>query len=156
VKWENGRASVDLPEDAREILEWDVIDRVFYEVISGSGERLMGNAFLRAPPSPPSAASGPVYYEAWVGGAPVRVLAVALGVPSGNPVVVKVAETTLKRDTLSSQVLRISAALSVLLAGISAAVIWYGIGSGVASMEKAVREVRSVHAAAPLSPIELG
>jgi two-component system sensor histidine kinase TctE len=91
-----------------------------------------------------------------VGGAPVRVLAVALGVPSGNPVVVKVAETTLKRDTLSSQVLRISAALSVLLAGISAAVIWYGIGSGVASMEKAVREVRSVHAAAPLSPIALG
>jgi two-component system sensor histidine kinase TctE len=34
-------------------------------------------------------------------------------------------------------------------------VIWYGIGAGMASMEKAVRDVRSVHAAAPLSPIAL-
>jgi two-component system sensor histidine kinase TctE len=155
VKWEDGRASVDLPEGAREILEWDVVDRVFYEVISGSGERLMGNAFLPAPASPPSVASGPVYYEGRVGGAPVRVLAVALKVPVGNPVIVKVAETTLKRDALAAQVLWISVALSILLAGVSAAVIWYGIGTGMASMERAVRDVRSVHAAAPLSPIAI-
>src|SRR4051794_5344175 len=137
VKWEDGRASVDLPEGAREILEWDVVDRVFYEVISGSGERLIGNAFLPAPALPASVAGGPVYYAGRVSGAAVRVLAVALKVPEGDPVVVKVAETTLKRNTLASQVLWISVALSVVLAAISAAVIWYGIGAGMASMEKA-------------------
>jgi two-component system sensor histidine kinase TctE len=43
VKWEKGRATVDLPEGAREILEWDVVDRIFYEVLSERGERLIGN-----------------------------------------------------------------------------------------------------------------
>jgi two-component system sensor histidine kinase TctE len=155
VKWEDGRATVDLPEGAREILEWDVVDRVFYEVISGAGERLIGNAFLPGPATPASVAGGPVYYQGRVSGADVRVLAVALKVPQGNAVIVKVAETTLKRNTLASQVLWISVALSIVLAGVSAAVIWYGIGAGMASMEKAVRDVRSLHAAAPLSPIAL-
>ena len=155
VKWEDGRASVDLPEGAREILEWDVVDRVFYEVISGHGDRLIGNAFLPALPSADATSGGPVYYEGRVGGAAVRVLAVALKVPAGNPVIVKVAETKLKRNALARQVLWISVALSILLVGVSAAVIWYGIGAGMASMENAVREARSMHAAAPLSPIPL-
>ena len=155
VKQENGRTTVDLPEGAREILEWDVVDRIFYEVISERGERLIGNAAL---PAPPSAIRGnrPLYYEGRVNDALVRVLAVGVPVPGQQPVLVKVAETRLKRNALASQVLWISVALSVLLAAVSGAVIWYAIGSGMASMEKAVRDVRSVHAAAPLSPISIG
>ncbi|HEV7799445.1 MAG TPA: sensor histidine kinase [Burkholderiales bacterium] len=154
VKWDNGAASVDLPEGAREILEWDVVDRIFYEVISERGERLIGNAVLPPPPALP-AANRPVYYEGRVNGAFVRILAVGLQGPQKNLVLVKVAETRLKRDALASQVLWISVALSILLAAVSAAVIWYGIGAGMASMERAVREVRSVHAEAPLSPIAI-
>ncbi len=154
VKWENGTATVDLPEGAREILEWDVVDRIFYEVMSERGEHLIGNAVLPAPPRVP-AGKRPVYYEASVNNAHVRILAVGVPGPHGNPVVVKIAETRLKRDALASQVLWISVALSILLATASAAVIWYGIGAGMASMEKAVRDVRSVHAAAPLSPIAI-
>jgi two-component system sensor histidine kinase TctE len=154
VKSENGRNFVDLPEGAREILEWDVVDRIFYEVISERGERLIGNATLPDPPQRESA-NPTVYYEGHVNDALVRILAVTVELPGAQRVLVKVAETRLKRQALASQVLWISVALSVLLAVISAAVIWYGIGSGMASMEKAVREVRSVHAAAPLSPIPL-
>jgi two-component system sensor histidine kinase TctE len=52
-------------------------------------------------------------------------------------------------------VLWISIGLSLLLAAISAAAIWYAIGRGMASMENAVRRVRSMHAAAPLAPINV-
>jgi two-component system sensor histidine kinase TctE len=154
VKWVDGRATVDLPEGAREILEWDTVDRIFYEVISGRGERLIGNAHLPAPAAQPTPAK-PVYYEASVGGAQIRALAVALAVAQGEPVIVKVAETRLKRDALASQVLWISVALSLVLAFVSAAVTWHAIGRGMASMKKAVRDVCTVHAAAPLSPIAI-
>lgn len=153
VKWENGSASVDLPEGAREILELDVVDRVYYEVISGSGERLVGNAALPGPPAPARASRAPVYYDARLGDAPIRVLAITPDVAGDHRVIVKVAETQLKRKALASQVLWISLALSLALAAVSAAVIWYAIGSGMASIEAAVRKVRSTHAAAPLSPI---
>src|SRR5215210_4252879 len=46
VQWVDGRAAVDLPEGAREILEWDVVDHVYYEVVSSRNERLVGNAIL--------------------------------------------------------------------------------------------------------------
>jgi two-component system sensor histidine kinase TctE len=154
VRWENGRAVVDLPEGAREILEWDIVDRVYYEVAPLRGERLMGNAFLPLPPSIPRD-SAAVYYEGIVSGASVRVLAVALQAPDGNPIIVKVAETRHKRNALASEVLWISVVLSVMLAAVSALVIWYGVGSGIDSMEKAVRDVRSQHAVAALTPIPI-
>jgi two-component system sensor histidine kinase TctE len=154
VRWENGRAVVDLPEGAREILEWDIVDRVYYEVGPLRGERLMGNAFLPLPPSMPHD-SAAVYYEGIVSGASVRVLAVALQAPDGNPIIVKVAETRHKRNALASEVLWISIVLSVMLAAVSLLVIWYGVGSGIDSMEKAVRDVRRQHAVAALTPIPI-
>jgi two-component system sensor histidine kinase TctE len=152
VRWENGRAFVDLPEGAREILEWDIVDRVYYEVGPERGERLIGNASLPLPPSFARESKGPVYYEGVVSGAAVRVLAVALQAPDGNRIIVKVAETRHKRNVLAREVLWISVALSFTLAAVSGLVIWYGVGSGIDSMEKAVRDVRSQHAVAALTP----
>jgi two-component system sensor histidine kinase TctE len=152
VRWEDGRATVDLPEIAREILEWDVVDRIYYEVISERGERLLGNAFI-PPPSSPQPLAAPVYYDARIGEVPVRVLAVPVQVPHPEPAVVRIAETRLKRNALARQVLWISVALSVALAALSAGLVWHAIGKGMASMEGAVRRVRAAHAATPLAPI---
>lgn len=155
VKWHDGRPSVDLPEGAREILEWDMVDRVYYEVLSARGERLVGNAILPEPPSRPAAGGKPLYYDARLRETGIRVLALALAGPSGEPVVVKLAETRLKRKALASQVLWISVAVSLLLAALSAAAIWYAIGRGIVSMESAIRAARRTHAGAPLTPIAL-
>jgi two-component system sensor histidine kinase TctE len=153
VRWENGRAFVDLAEGAREILEWDIVDRVYYEVTPERGERLIGNAFLPLPPALPRDSTGPIYYEGVVSGASVRLLAVVLQAPDGNRIIVKVAETRHKRNALAKEVLWISVVLSVILATVSVLVIWYGVGSGIDSMEKAVRDVRSRHAVAALTPL---
>lgn len=153
VSWEGGRPTVDLSEGAREMLEWDVMDRIYYEVVFGRGERLVGNAMLPAPPVLPRLSQRAVYYNGLVRNVRVRLIAVAVRVPREELVIVKVAETQLKRKALASQVLWISVALALLLALVSALVIWYAIGRGMASMETAVRDVRKLHAAAPLSPI---
>jgi two-component system sensor histidine kinase TctE len=155
VRWENGHAVVDLPEGAREILEWDIVDRVYYEVGSEHGERLMGNAFLPLPAAFEHGSTGPIYYEGNVSGSAVRVLALALQAPDGKRIIVKVAETRHKRDTLAREVLSISVVLSLILAAVSVLVIWYGVGSGIDSMEKAVRDVRSQHAVAALAPFPI-
>jgi two-component system, OmpR family, sensor histidine kinase TctE len=86
---------------------------------------------------------------------PVRVLAIALSGPNDQSVIVKLGETRLKRKTLAAQVLWISVAISILLATVSAALIWFAIGRGMNAIERKVREVRSAHAAAPPSPIPL-
>jgi two-component system sensor histidine kinase TctE len=89
IHWEDGGAIVDLPKGAREILEWDVIDRVFYEVVSLDGKRITGNAFLPAPPKGPTAANGAVYYLGDVNGEGIRALALTITSQDGHTVIVK-------------------------------------------------------------------
>ena len=69
VKWENGRAAVDLPEGARAILELDVVDRVFYEVHTADGRRILGNVFFPDSPAGPSIPGETEYYDDDVNGA---------------------------------------------------------------------------------------
>ena len=154
VRWEEGRASIELPDAARSILEWDVVDHVFFEVLTVDDDRrMLGNSML---PNPVGARLSPgshVYYEARVNGEPVRLVAVSVARPGAETVIVKVAETQRKRLILSRQVLWLSVALSLLLAAASAMLTWYGVGNGIASLQGAVRDVRALHAKAPLTAI---
>lgn len=149
VRWDEGRATVDLPEGVREILEWDVLDHVFYEVVSMEGQHLGGNMVLPSPPSRLLATRASHYYEGTVSGDAVRMLAVAVPGENGNGVIVKVAETQRKRTQLARQVLGISLVFSLVLAALSVALIWHGIGRGIAAMEKAIRNARNPHSGTP-------
>lgn len=151
LRWGDGRAYVDLPEGARRILEWDIVDRLYYEVVSRRTGRLIWNARLPDPPS--RASASPVYYDGRVRQAPVRVVAMAVKLPGDDRIVVKVAETRLKRRALVWHMLWISVALSLALAALSGAGMWYAVGRGMKSVESVVRRVGATHAAAPLSPI---
>ena len=155
VRWENGRASVDLSEAARSILEWDVVDRIFYEVRTAEDRRVLGNTVLPDPTGTRQVPGTPTYYEASVNGEPVRLVAVSISKPGAETVIVKVAETQRKRLIMSRQVLWLSVALSLLLAAASAMLTWFGVGRGIASLQKAVRDVRALHATAPLTAIPI-
>ncbi len=153
VKWENGRASADLSDSARAIIELDVVDRVFYEVHAADGRRILGNVFMPDPSNFPRSSENNIFYESTINGTPVRVVALSIARPGVETVIVKVAETLRKRLTLARQVLLISVALSLVLAAMCAMLAWYGVGQGMASVQKAVREIRTLHASAPLEPI---
>jgi len=153
VNWSDRGASVDLPEGARQMLEWDLVDRVFYEVLSAKGERIAGNVYLPAPPRALTRTNDEIFYDGLVHGTRVRVLALVLSPGDDRAVVVKVAETQQKRSSLAWQLLLISVAVSLLFALISAGLIWAGIGRGITSMEGAVRDLRVRDASARLVPI---
>lgn len=153
VKWQDGRYLVDLPPGAREIFEWDMVDRIYYEVLSESGERLIGNSTVPHPDAELPASSQPAFFNGQVAGVPVRILLVRRDLQEGHAVLVKVAETRHKRAAIYREVLWISLTLSLGLTVLSALIIWYGIGSGLASAEKAIRWVRNAHAAAPLTAV---
>jgi len=155
VRWENGRASVDLSEAARSILEWDTVDHVFYEVRTSADRQILGNTILPDPEATALKAGTHIYYEASVNGEPVRLVAVSISRPGAETVIVKVAETQRKRLILSHQVLWLSVALSLLLATASAMLTWYGVGRGIASLQSAIYDVRTLHARAPLTPIPM-
>jgi two-component system sensor histidine kinase TctE len=155
VQWKEGGASIDLPEGAREMLEWDLVDRVFYEVVSAEGRHIGGNARLPPPPQPLASAGAKQFYNGTVDGEPVRVLALERWPEDGQTVVVKIAETQQKRSALARQVLWISLALSLVLAALSAGLIWFGIGRGLGSIERAVRSVRSRDPTSRLTPIAI-
>lgn len=153
VRWDGERASVDLTDDIRKILETDTIDRVFYEVTGSDGTRIGGNALLPPLPSPLTHPGATLRYEGSTNDSRVRVIALALPEHRGTSVVVKVAETQQKRSALARQLFWMSLGLSLVLAGLSATFIWYGIGRGIASIEQAVRGVRRQDGGAPLAPI---
>lgn len=153
VQWQEGRATVDLPQGAREIIEWDNVDLVFYEVLSGDGARIAGNAQLPPMPRSHDEVRSPLIYEGVVKDEQVHVLALVRTEPDGRTVIVKVAETQQKREALARQVLWMSLALFLLLAAVCASLVWYGIGRGLGSIENAVRQARRREGAARLSPI---
>ena len=155
VHWQDGVAGIGLPAGAQGISERDVIDRVFYEVVSAAGERIAGNASLPAPPQPLHKLGAKQFYTAQVAEDPVRILAVVLGTDGGGPVIVRIAETQQKRTALARQLLWISVVLSLVMATATAAFIWYGIGRGITALEKAVRKTGAPGAGALLTPLAL-
>jgi two-component system sensor histidine kinase TctE len=146
---------VDVPQGAREMLEWDEIDRIYFEVLSGVGTRHFGDVPLPAPPKQLSWKQRSAFYDARIGTTPVRVLAIVLDDRTDPVVVVKVAETRLKRRVLASHVLWISVAVSVLLVVASAIIVWYAINRGTASIRAAVSRAHRASERTPLLPITI-
>jgi len=152
VHREDQRLRID-PPAASDAVDTDIVDRLFYEVATGQGERIAGNASLPAPPRPMEAGTRQVYW-ALMSATPVRVLAIRVR-RDGAPIIVKVAETLQKRTTLARQLLWLALGLSAMLAVVAAGVIWYGIGRGIAATESAMRKARLGSAGVTLAPLQL-
>lgn len=152
----DGEVVIDLPRGAREIVEWDVVDRVFYEVITGSGERLSGNAVIPDPPTPLRPGRAYRYYEGVVQNAAVRILVTRVELPDSKSVAVKVAETRNKHNALALQMQWISVALTLFITIICSFLVWAGVRSGISSMERAVDAAGERQVVAPLQPIIIG
>src|SRR5215831_5302583 len=109
-----GRLELDLPNVALEALRYDAADRVYYQVRGPSGELVAGTPLLPGPPTH-LAADQHLFYDAKLGGEPVRVAAHAVPLENGEAVV-QVAETLVKRDKLVMELLIASSVPQVLIA----------------------------------------
>jgi two-component system sensor histidine kinase TctE len=138
----DGRVVLDLPQAARSILFEDPQDRVFFEVLEG-GRRLDGEAIE---PAPRTRASDPkpreFVYDGAVGDQPARIaeLRVDDGFAPGLPaMMVRVAETRNKRDTLAHEISAETLIPQVLMILLAALVVWVGVYRGLRPLESLQR-----------------
>jgi len=124
--------AVDLSDQALDVLRVDAQDRVFVQVRGPKGELIAGTATLPDPPKLPP--DGRLFFNATVDGERVRIIALGIAHPLGQAVV-QVAETYGKRDLMVKAML-IGAIVSELVVALAAvALLWYGVGRGLAPLE---------------------
>jgi two-component system sensor histidine kinase TctE len=154
---------VDFPRAAKDILEADPDDRIYYMVSTPPGQFILGNHKLPLPPLPSSAlAPGePVFYDARIpveeGETAVRVAAIQLdwGEPDApQKMLVQVAKSRVSREALARDLLIDTVLpLSLLMLAMSA-LVWAGIRNGLAPLAR-LREAVGGRAPNDLAPIEL-
>jgi two-component system sensor histidine kinase TctE len=156
---------VDFPTAARDIIESDPDDRVFYMVSSPPGEFILGNRKLPTPPQSgghPPRFNDPVFYDASVieGEKRVAVRVAALFVGWGEDraqprvMLVQVAKSRASRDALAGQIL-IGMALPLSgLVLLMSLIVWAGIRAGLAPLSR-LRDAVVDRAPDNLAPIQL-
>jgi two-component system sensor histidine kinase TctE len=134
VKAEDGRPTLRLSKDALDVFEWDERDRVVYKVSSETGDLLVGQRDLAAP-EPPRDLQHPAFFEGEFERETVRGVVIRAK-PSGvrEPVIIAVAETLHKRNSLAAEILAIVLVPQVLLLLAAALLIWSGITAGLRSL----------------------
>ena len=146
---------VELPHAALEMLRTDAQDRIFYRVADGrSGAAITGYEDLPPPAALPQG-NEPVFYDVRYKDQPVRVVAIThlLPTPAGaRRLTVQVAETLDARHQLTRRIVADSAAVQLLLIGMAAALIAFGVQRGLAPLARLRQEVRQ-RAATDLTPI---
>jgi signal transduction histidine kinase len=137
-----GEASIDLPPAAREILVGDPYDRIFFRVLDATGRTLDGDAGVPPPKQPPTAEYPLRFYDARIEGQKIRAAAYSVFSPTGDHwATVLFAETLVKRQRLTRDLLFTVVVPQVLLVDIGVALLWFGIRRGLAPLERLAKAV---------------
>ncbi|MEY2688164.1 MAG: hypothetical protein RL375_2362 [Pseudomonadota bacterium] len=153
---------IDFPRAAKDILEADPDDLVYYTVSSPPGQFILGNHKLPLPPGPMTQdIDHPAFYDAQVTAnnviTPVRVGAITLewGEPDAlQTMLVQVAKSRVSREALARDILVDTVLPLSLLILTMSALVWAGIRTGLAPLDR-LREAVGGRAANDLAPIEL-
>ncbi len=131
----DGRVTVNLPASARLLLRADETDVLFYQVVAPNTRVIQGDKEIPWPPLPKKLETGKVLFrDDRIEAENVRIAYAFIPVPNLPPVVVQVAETLRKRESLSGSI--ISGVLLPQFAIIPLAVIlvYLGLMRGIAPL----------------------
>ncbi|WP_034606062.1 sensor histidine kinase [Chitinimonas koreensis] len=147
---------IDFPRAAREILEEDPADRLYYMVSTPPGAFILGEKDLPITPgSLPRAYNRPMFYDGAMRGRPVRVAALYLRAGTEErpqTMLVQVAKSTALRAELARSILVDTVAPLSLLMALTSVLVWAGISRGLSPLRHLRRlvENRSPRDLAPL------
>ncbi len=150
IEVEDGRVRLDLSPVAQDVLRIDSYDRIYFAVSGPRGELAAGDPEMPAPPRivPPGHR---MFYDGRVNGQTVRIA--ALFVPQAEgPVVIQVAETMIKRNRLTREILLAEMVPDVLIAVAALLLAWFGITRGLAPLAR-LRSELALRSASDLSPL---
>ena len=157
VTLSRGVPALDLPEAARQILQFDAADTTWFEVIGSRGGHLAGQTGV---PAAPAGQAGGVerlrhatLYGGSISGARVRVASVQVDLPgAGEAVEVRVAETLRKRQTLAAELLLEVLLPQLALVVVAGVVIWFTLEQLLAPIGAVARalEAQTHHSLEPV------
>lgn len=158
IEVERGKVVVDLPDIARELLEYDKDDLIYYLIRSPKGRPITGRADLPLPVNLPLSDEH-VYYDGKLDGNKLRLVAYSLPLAGtsarGNAVVV-VAETLAKRSQVINEILLSMMLPQLLIVTLAGLMVYFGVQRGLAGLERlrAAFTSRSIQDLSPVPEID--
>ncbi len=141
-----GDVTVDLPQAAFDMLEYDKDDWIYYKVSGSHGEFVTGYPELPIPPIVKPVAGQHYYYTAQLDGKEISVAVFYLslkGTSANGVAVIQVAETTSKRQSMVNEIMIGMVLPQLLMAVIAAMMVWRGVGRGLAPLDSLREEITS-------------
>ncbi|WP_299450537.1 sensor histidine kinase [uncultured Pigmentiphaga sp.] len=152
----NGRARLQLPDSAREMLRADETDSVFYLVLGSKGEYLGGDRELPLPSLEHPLPGIVQYRDDVMRGFAVRVAYTWVALPTSpgaQPALVQVAETLEKRSQLANEIIKGVILPQVVVLPLAVVLVWFGLSRGIAPLGKLQERLRA-RRPDDLSPID--
>ena len=133
-----GKASVNLPQVAWDVLRYDDYDKIFPSVKWKSGEMVAGDPGLPAPPDVPHRIGKPIFHDGEYQGEPVRIASLYIPMAErGMPgeLLVQAAETLTKRRVVMRQILSAIILPHMILILLAAISVWIGTKRGLEPLD---------------------
>jgi len=149
VRRDGPMPTVDLESDAERTLLLDQVDTVYYAIRGPGGALLAGMATL----APYTGSAPTATYLSAVDGQPVRVAEIRTANGTQVPVVVQVAETLHKRETLAREIMLDVILPQLALIVIAGILVWVGVAHGIAPLRTLQSDV-AARSHLDLSPVD--
>lgn len=135
----DGRPYLDLPEGMRRLLFEDPQDKVIFQMLSGSSTPVSGEE-IPAPEFPQTPGrGGEVLYDVRIGGLDMRAVQMTVSQPAA--VTLRVAEGKNRRNTLARDILMAVVLPQLLLIGLVALIVRFGIARGLLPLDELQRAI---------------
>lgn len=157
VTYHNGRAQLNLPLPARELLRADESDTVFYQVLGTRGEYVSGERDFPGPPEDEATAVGEIRLRAddYRGlGVKVAYTWVNLEVAGTKPVLVQVAETLDKRSTLATEIIKGVMLPQFVILPLAVLLVWLALVQAIKPLNQLEERIRA-RKPDDLSPLDI-
>ena len=141
-----GGLTLDMPPEARRVLLGDPLDQLYFEVTAFDGRRIDGEPVARPGDGAVKRRSNETFYNGVMSGQPVRIVELKINADTAGgraAVVVRVAETKIKRNELAREILLSVILPQLLLIVIAGVVVWVGVFRGLAPLRRLQHAVAS-------------
>ena len=148
------RIQVNLPQIAKDLVEFDEDDNVYFRIIGPNGDLVSTHTSLPLPKKYPTA-DDHFYYKANLNDADLRVIVYALPITKNNQqnIYVMVGETQQKRVEMADEIILSMLLPQLLIVLLVSALLFFGIKRGLIPLEQLKTELSS-RGNSDLSPVD--
>ncbi len=153
----NSKVVIDLPEIAKDMLQYDKDDYINYRISAPDGSIVVGNPEI-TPPKIAFKSGTHLYYDDVLGNEEVRVVAYALPVINSElkgSLLIQVAETRTKRETMAFEIIEEMLIPQIMIMLVTALVIFLSIKRSLLPLNQ-LRDSLAKRSHEDLSPVATG